>query len=281
LQKILNKEGKLYDFNSNLCSKDVAGPGMLLHFRFQVFVIVWAFVIALIWCAFCIFIDADLWILGTRRFGTPRENCILVAWGYHTQQRLMWTKVTFLVITYIFTFVSTMAHAIAQQHKFETLDSEEKTMKDFMGYMTGVSGLNLKASDADAEFKIEKWLREECNVEGLIGVSIAWNYHDKEDDVATILEADVIDRNRRKGAKFVETITDNSDESKAKVQQIYANLGPVHRMLHKAEKWLVDYIAPPADPISDDAPLEMLKDINASDEAFVVFNTEADRNKAV
>lgn len=274
LQKILNKEGKLYDFNSNLCSKDVAGPGMLLHFRFQVFVIVWAFVIALIWCAFCIFIDADLWILGTRRFGTPRENCILVAWGYHTQQRLMWTKVTFLVITYIFTFVSTMAHAIAQQHKFETLDSEEKTMKDFMGYMTGVSALHLTADQPDAEFKIEQWLREECKVEGLIGVSIAWNYNDKEDDVANILERDMLERNQRKAPDdFVETA------SQERVDEIYSKLGPVRKILHKAEKWMVDYIAPPADKMPD--VQEMLKEIHASDEAFVVFNTEDQRNKAV
>ena len=35
----------------------------------------------------------ELFYLGTRRFGTPRHNCILVSWGYETQQRLMWTKV--------------------------------------------------------------------------------------------------------------------------------------------------------------------------------------------
>lgn len=36
-------------------------------------------------------------ILGTRRAKTARQNCILVAWGFETQMRLMWTKVDFVV----------------------------------------------------------------------------------------------------------------------------------------------------------------------------------------
>merc|ERR1712194_299014 len=31
--------------------------------------------------------------LGTRRFGTPRQNCVLVAWGYEKQQSLLSTKI--------------------------------------------------------------------------------------------------------------------------------------------------------------------------------------------
>ena len=29
---------------------------------------------------------------------TPMRNCILVAWGFETQQRLMWTKIDFVVV---------------------------------------------------------------------------------------------------------------------------------------------------------------------------------------
>ena len=39
----------------------------------------------------------DLRILGTRRAKTARQNCILVAWGFETQMRLMWTKIDFVV----------------------------------------------------------------------------------------------------------------------------------------------------------------------------------------
>merc|ERR1719162_2598632 len=108
-------------------------------------------------------IDTNLFILGTRRFGTPRENCILVAWGYETQQRLMWTKVTFLCITYIFTFLATLAHAISQQAQFERLDSEEKTMKDFMAFMKGLPAIHGDSPTAEDEVKdfVQKQLGNE------------------------------------------------------------------------------------------------------------------------
>merc|ERR1719265_721045 len=73
---------------TNMCTTNVAGPGMMLHFRFQAFFIFWPLVLAIVWTILACFHN-ELFILGTRKFGTPRHNCILVAWGYETQQRLM------------------------------------------------------------------------------------------------------------------------------------------------------------------------------------------------
>jgi len=112
--KLMNREenagegkGKVYDtFDTNMCNNHrVAGPGMMLHFRFQRFFIYWPLVWAILWTIIACFHN-ELFVLGTKKFGTPRHNCILVAWGYETQQRLMWTKVLFLVITYIGSFIA-------------------------------------------------------------------------------------------------------------------------------------------------------------------------------
>merc|ERR1740129_255156 len=91
---------------------------------------IWAVFVAAAWSGFCQFVDADLWRLGTRAFGTPRENCILVAWGYETQQRLMWTKVLFCQIVYVFTFVGSLLMSIRQLRLFQGFDYQNKTMKD-------------------------------------------------------------------------------------------------------------------------------------------------------
>merc|ERR1719440_480194 len=99
---------------------------MLLHFNFQASIIVWALLVALCWVAIAFIVDNDLFILGTRKFGTPRENCILVAWGYETQQRLMWTKVTFLVIIYTSSFFMAMLHGVRQMVIFDSLDAQTK-----------------------------------------------------------------------------------------------------------------------------------------------------------
>merc|ERR1719436_1712719 len=110
----------------------------MLHFNFQFAVILWAVWVACIWICFAYFIDEDLWLLGTRRFGTPRENCILVAWGYETQQRLMWTKVLFLWIAYGSSFLLAMAYGVYQLRCFQDTDYQHKTMKDFVGMLIGL-----------------------------------------------------------------------------------------------------------------------------------------------
>jgi len=77
-----NGKRSLYPLETNLCAEQVAGPGMLLHFNFQAVLMVWACWVATWWVIFAAGIDNALFVLGTRKFGTPRENCILVAWGY-------------------------------------------------------------------------------------------------------------------------------------------------------------------------------------------------------
>merc|ERR1719197_1193701 len=127
-------------FATNLCVKDVAGPGMLLHFRFQLFFIIWPFCVALVWVALAC-VHNELFILGTRKFGTPRHNCILVAWGYETQQRLMWTKVLFLAIVYIGSFVAFLVFSVRQLRLEQELTAKERTMKDFAIELDGLPEL--------------------------------------------------------------------------------------------------------------------------------------------
>merc|ERR1719199_1810980 len=99
---------------------------MMLHMNFQVCVIVWALFVAIVWTMFALIIDNDLFILGTRKFGTPRDNCILVAWGYETQQRLMWVKITFLIVVYLGSFILCLLHGVRQLRIYQALDAKVK-----------------------------------------------------------------------------------------------------------------------------------------------------------
>ena len=106
-----------------------------------------------------------------RKFGTPRENCILVSRGFETQQRLMWTKVTFLVITYIFTFVGSIAHGIRQLRIFDPMDSKQKAMKDYSVILTGLE----LTGDGNWEEKLTEKIAAETG-EKVLGVSICWSW---------------------------------------------------------------------------------------------------------
>ena len=66
----LRRQWPLDPRKTNLCVEDVAGPGMTLHFNFQVAIIVWALMMASGWALLGLIVDSDLFILGTRKFGT-------------------------------------------------------------------------------------------------------------------------------------------------------------------------------------------------------------------
>merc|ERR1719333_1274578 len=104
---------------------------MILHFNFQVVAIVWGLIVGLAWLSLVMFVDPALEVLGTKKFGTPRQNCILVAWGYETQKRLMWTKVHFLSAVYVFSFVASLLFCIRQLRVWQRLDRETAHMKHY------------------------------------------------------------------------------------------------------------------------------------------------------
>merc|ERR1719191_2271688 len=143
---------RTWDLDTNLCETDVAGPGMLLHFRFQRFFIIWPLCCAIVWTALACY-EPDLFILGTRKFGTPRHNCILVAWGYETQQRLMWTKVLFLAIAYVGSFISFLWFSVSQLRTYQKMDDKSKTMKAFSIELKGLPDLPGSNANAEKELK--------------------------------------------------------------------------------------------------------------------------------
>lgn len=256
-----NGRRRTYDIKTNCCKEDVAGPGMLLHFNFQAFLIVWPLVIAIFWTILACFHN-ELFILGTRQFGTPRQNCILVAWGYETQQRLMYTKVLFLVMTYVFSVVYFLYFGIRQHKIYEVADATESTMKDFA---VELKGLPAVTADPNAEKDIAKAVEDAIGKKP-VGVSIAWNYSLSEvgeDKQAAILNAVRNDHHADP--------TDESDPTK--------NMGWVHQHMYNIEKKL---LGPDDDQnLTDEEITELIKSLKSSESAFVVFTTEEDKDAAV
>merc|ERR1719414_2860719 len=103
-----------------------------MHFNFQFVIIIWGFFVACAWMVTATLVDPSLWILGTRRFGTPRDNCILVAWGYEKQHEFFWAKVAFLSVVYAFTFLGSLWFSAYQLRKFRLCDKNTKTMNDYV-----------------------------------------------------------------------------------------------------------------------------------------------------
>jgi hypothetical protein len=283
---------KTFDtFSTRLWERDVAGPGMLLHFRFQVFFIIWPFCVAVVWTVLAIFHN-ELFILGTRKFGTPRHNCILVAWGYETQQRLMWTKVLFLAIVYVGSFISFLWFSVSQKRKYHQMDAVEKTMKDFACELKGLP--ELSGSDVNVEKDIQTAVEAALGSSGLdkksvVGISVAWDYRTEDGElqerVDNACQRDLTWRQiewelEQKNVKHDPAQVQKAlDDIKAKANEDPSeNYGALRKKLYSLEK---SVLGPNEDEDDKEAVTAMLKDLKSSDTAFVVFTTEEAKNEAL
>jgi hypothetical protein len=264
-----NGERRVYPIDTNLCKTDIAGPGMLLHFNFQAFIIFWSLVIAIVWTVLACYHN-ELFYLGTRRFGTPRHNCILVAWGYETQQRLMWTKVLFLAIVYVFSFISFLLFGVNQMRIYQQMDAEEKTMKDFAAELKGLPALD---GDSGLEDRLKKVVQDATGLT-VVGVSVAWDFGDdgqngNEEKINKAMQDMQRDREVQLGvASPIPANNDPPDE-----------MGSWHRKMYNYEKAV---LGPDDDePTKSEDIKTLLLELKTSDSAFVVFRTESDKMAAI
>lgn len=265
---------KVFPLTTNLCRTLVAGPGMSAHFTFQAFIICWAIFVGTVWVCFATFIDKDLWVLGTKKFGTPRANCILVAWGTETQQRLMWTKCLFLVIVYTGSILLCILYGIYQLRSFQDVDFQHKTMKDFVAM---VCGLPQVAGSKNVEVDLKAAIEEASGVD-CIGVSVAWEYLEHEELVITAVRRDTEDAER--------LFHMNSGYFRGGEPD---NINPVSKFFYKMEQNALglkkdDEVAvdePSEGSTANDKVGEMLMSLVTSPNAFAVFNTQEDRDRAV
>lgn len=270
----------MYPLETNLCTTLVAGPGMLLHFNFQVALMVWAFWVATLWVIFSVGIDNALWVLGTRKFGTPRENCILVAWGYETQQRLMWTKVLFLVIIYATSFLMCMVHGIRQLRIYQSCDAKTKSMKDFACLVTGIPIMN--GDDKEIEAKLEKCIKDYTG-QSLVGISVCWNWKESEDTCMQALQQDNKSRDDSHRLKKIEekkakgeTVTPKQDPVQ-KEEEVLASYGAIRKFFHNKEKGVAE--AGEEDELPNMG--EFIVGLTTTEDAFIVFETEEERDEAL
>jgi len=174
----------LWPLNTNLLNTEVAGPGILLQFNFQFMLILWGFTVAFSWYFLGTVTDPDLTMLGTHEATTPRQNCIVVAYGYAKQQELMPTKVGFVFALYTLSFLFALLHSVRQLRMFQQMDEDNVTHKDFAVRLYNLPKLK---GDVLVEEEVKK-LMAEATGEAVVGASVAWDYKHKEERIIDKLE---------------------------------------------------------------------------------------------
>mmetsp|Transcript_58178 Transcript_58178/g.104120 ORF Transcript_58178/g.104120 Transcript_58178/m.104120 type:complete len:1085 (+) Transcript_58178:48-3302(+) len=280
----------IYPFNTNMCSENVAGPGNMLFFRFQMAGLIWAVVLLGTWAAIGFFVSTDIFILGLKDASTPQLMCAVVKWGRHRQMQLIWTKVYWLGFAYVFSFLGAIWMAVNSHTLAQTLDNETDTMSD---YVAICHDLPTFKGDVDAETLIKESVERETG-EKVVGVSVCWNYHHHAEKVVTALEEEVgsieasrASNNRRSRADrssramgmlaaaeaepheepgFMTGIMDNVNANVLGKWQIHTEEEHQHGHGEEAQ---------------EESIVHMLHELECSGCAFVVFETEDSRDKAL
>jgi len=192
----------LWPLSTNILTKDVAGPGSVLFFRFQVFSFVLPFLLFLLWCSVAAGTDLKLLSLGMEVPTTPQERCTVISEGRQYQLQSMTTKLSFLVCAYSFTFMLTMVFAAYQRRTFQTLD-DAATHSDFVLFLEGLP-------QVDGTEKLEEILKDavgEATNQTVVGVSVGWDYAAHSANGAKIgelLEASMVDAEEQQYSERLE-----------------------------------------------------------------------------
>jgi len=257
---------QMWPLSTNLLRQTVAGPGMMLHFNFQFFAIVWGALIAVGWMVLAALVDPALFVLGTKSFGPPRDNCILVAWGFEKQQGLMWSKVLFLFLAYLMSFTLALLHSVRQLRIFQLFDYQNKTMKDFVAMCDGLPAIS--GSDR-LEEKLQKRIQEATG-ETPVGVSVCWDFRDRQSEVMTLLEKDMIKADSNLRPPPGEPGEEAAGERKGVLRKHFYTL---------EDKVFGTAAAEPE--MTETEVKELLAGIGSSPCCFVVFSSEASLKQAL
>ncbi|CAK9080637.1 Metacaspase-1 (PfMCA1) [Cleaved into: Large subunit p20, partial [Durusdinium trenchii] len=250
----------------------VAGPGSVLFFRYQLFIIVWALVIAGLWVAFVSSTDGSLYALGTENPQSPRELCAVIHRGYEQQRSLMSTKAYFLATAYVTSFVLCVGFGILQQRAFHRLNLHA-THADFVAYVDGLPPIS-------GSENLEEILKTELQTalsQDVVGVSVGWDFAQHSDRILEILAEDVM-------ALEPASKADGADEGAAGPQSSARwkwFQGMDKLMLTQVLGIdLTEHSKIPAAPEALSAE-SISKSLVASPAALVVFKTESGRDAAV
>jgi len=184
---LLNNDGQAYPLGTNLLTNNVAGVGTMCLFRFQFALLVWALTLLGLWLGFTLFVSKDLLILGNKPAISPMILCAVVRWGRQRQLELLWVKVAWLAIAYVFSFGCAIAYAIQQTKLVHDADADRTTMCDFVALVDGLP--RTKGTE-----QVESLIKEkvaQATGEEVVGVSVAWDYEAHSHAIGEAVESNL------------------------------------------------------------------------------------------
>jgi len=272
--------GMLYPMATNTLVTPVGGAGTSLHFSFQAYMIVLAFVLTMSWAYWAKMYGYDLVKLGTLPAHTPQQLCAVVRWGAKRQEEMFEDKFYFILWAYMFMFVSCIGFAAYQQIRFKQMDNAV-TMKDYACY---VRGLPSKSGEEDVEGMWKDFLEKETG-QRLVGVSVAWDLMKRSDfeevEEALELEGKALEKAHTLLKNGGQPPAEEEDEIVLPPGGLTKAFKPLDNLFLKMVLGLGKGTEEEEAEVDVDRVRELLEKMKTSDVCFAVFETEEARDAAV
>lgn len=259
------EEARPYPLSTNLLTTNVAGSGTMLFFRFQFALLVWAISLLALWFGFVFLVSKDLLILGNREAKSPQVLCAVVNWGRERQLELLWTKVAWLAMAYLFSVVGAAVYAILSAKLMVDTDSESSSMADFTAKL---EGLPIFQGAENVEEMLKEKVREATG-STVVGVSVCWDYSAVKGRVNAALDKELELFAEETPSMAPGGAPGDGDGLNDKITRSILDAWHVH--LQEGQ-----HHAP-----TDEATKQMLLDMKSTSMAFVVFDSENAKSAAV
>jgi len=210
---------KFYSLSTNLCKEPVSGIGILLHFRFQFFWLTWALMV-LISAGLLSFYHGRFKASDTLAMVPTHEEVFQQCEKFDTENAFQVYAIqrNFRILTvavYVATTLAVISFAIWQRRAFRRQEDLRVDMEDFAlcVYRMPIEKARDSLEDEYTQFFRSHW-------DGVVGVSISWDYADKEPEVITAVATHMHDNVERAHTKQFLTdeelrvLLDESDKSK-------------------------------------------------------------------
>jgi hypothetical protein len=171
-----------YSLGTNLCKEMISGIGVLLHFRFQFFWLVWALIVLAL-CGMVSFYHGRFKAADTLAMTPTHEEVFRQCAKFDTdnayQVYLIQKNFKYLTcFVYVATTIAVIGFSICQRLSYKRQEDQADTMEDYAlcVYRLPVEKARDSLEEDYLKFFKSKW-------DGVLGVTICWDYADAEPQV--------------------------------------------------------------------------------------------------
>eukprot|EP00928_Gymnodinium_smaydae_P016344 TRINITY_DN16113_c0_g1_i1.p1 TRINITY_DN16113_c0_g1~~TRINITY_DN16113_c0_g1_i1.p1 ORF type:complete len:1009 (+),score=127.29 TRINITY_DN16113_c0_g1_i1:32-3058(+) len=261
----LQRGGSHWPWWTNVMSEtEIGGLGSLLHFRFQMAVLVWAVVLYLSWIIYATETYPVAIGMGFKIDPKSRvQFCQIGARGHVEFNEALPMLIKFNAFAYLFTFFGCIIYTAGNQNLIHRCDNSRDSMQDF------AASLEIPIMAGRDVERILKEAVERATGQRVVGVCVAWNFVQDAELIPHLVPID---------GDYPEKHVKGEDEERTGMWG--STVDGISEVILDAFGGLEEAMPEEEKPSKEDV-VKLLEEMESTNWAIVLFDTEHSRDEAI